>query len=135
MKRLLPLLFALLLSGCYWNQKQQIVDCALEAGQHSSLERIPDGFPRGSFYIEECMRAHGYVLNREQCPELLREKRLDPATLDVLSKELRRVYIEQTEKQNAVLAGWQKVEVACYEPTGWFGKRVLRTEKWLWISN
>jgi hypothetical protein len=83
------------------------------------------------------MRAHGYELNQDQCPKVLREgiQRLDPAALEALSKELRRVYLEQIEKQAAGLAAWRKVEPACYEPTGWFGKRVLRTEKWLGTSD
>ena len=126
MKRLLPLLFALLLSGCYWNQKQQFGACALEAGRHTLRE--------DSDYVEACMRAHGYAINQDQCPKVLREdpQRPDPAALEAMSNELRRAYLEQIEKQVAGLAAYRKAEPTCYEPIGWFGKRALRIEKWAW---
>ena len=135
MKRLLPLLFALLLSGCYWNQKQQFVACALEFGRHTPREDVPADFPLGSDYAEACMRAHGYELNQDQCPRLRDDviSRLDPAAIATLGEKLRRAYTEGIEKGLAALAAWRKVEPTCYEPIGWFGKRVLRIEKWLGI--
>jgi hypothetical protein len=135
MKRLLPLLFALLLSGCYWNQKQQFVSCALEAGRHTSRADVPANFPPpGSDYVEACMRAHGYELNQDQCPTLRDDViRLDPAAIAALGEQLRRAYTEEIEKRLAALAAWRKAEPTCYEPIGWFGKRVLRIEKWLGI--
>ena len=34
------------------------------------------------------------------------------------------------EKRLAALAAWRKAEPTCYEPVGWFGKQVLRIQKW-----
>jgi hypothetical protein len=136
-KRLSPLLFALLLSGCYWNQKQQFVACALEAAQHRSREDVPADFPPGADYAEACMRVHGYELNQDQCPTLRDDViiRLDPAGIAALGEKLSKVYTENIEKRLAVLAAWRKVDPTCYEPTGWLGKQVLRIEKWLGIRN
>ena len=67
MKRLYPLLFALLLSGCYGSQKQQFLACGTESRQHTSPQ---DGPVPGSVYVEACMRAHGYAHNPNQCPTL-----------------------------------------------------------------
>ena len=136
MKRLLPLLFALLLSGCHWNKKQQFVACALEAGRHTPREDVPADFPSPGYeYVEICMRAHGYELNQDQCPRLRDDviSRPDPAALAAMGEKLRRAYTEGIEKGLAALAAWRKVEPTCYEPIGWFGKRVLRIEKWLGI--
>jgi hypothetical protein len=136
MKRLVPLLFALLLSGCYWNQKQQLVACALESAQYRSREDVPAGFPPGAAYAEACMRAHGYELNQDQCPALRDDViRLDPASIAALGEKLRKAHTEDIERRLAVLAAWRKAEPLCYEPTGWFGKQVLRIEKWLGIRN
>jgi hypothetical protein len=132
MNRFLVLLFGLLLSGCYGNQKQELGACALEAGRHTTRENVPAGFPLGSDYVEACMRARGFELNQDQCPKMLRDDfidRPDPAVLAALSNEQRKAYTEHIEKAVAALAEWRKVESTCYEPTGWFGKRVLWIEK------
>jgi hypothetical protein len=139
MKRLLPLLFALLLSGCYWNQKQKFAACALEAGRQPR-EDVPAGFPPpGTEYVAACMRAHGYQLNQDQCPTLHDnvikpddDLMKDPAAIAALG-ELLKPYTEGIEKRLAALAAWRKAEPTCYEPIGWFGKQVLRIEKWLRI--
>jgi len=132
----LVLLFALLLSGCYGNQKQQFVACALEAGRHASRQDVPANFPPpGSDYVEACMRAHGYELNQDQCPTLRDDViRLDPAAIAALGEKLRKTYTDEIEKRLAALAAWRKAEPTCYEPLGWFGKRVLRIEKWRFRS-
>ena len=57
--------------------------------------------------------------------------RLDPAAIAALGEELRRAYTEGIEKRLAALAAWRKAEPTCYEPIGWFGKQVMRIEKWL----
>jgi len=59
--------------------------------------------------------------------------RLDPAAIAALGEKLRRAYTEGIEKRLAALAAWRKAEPACYEPIGWFSKRMLRIEKWLGI--
>ena len=111
MKRLLPLLFALLLSGCYWNQKQQLVACALKSAQYRSREDVPAGFPPGAAYAEACMRAHGYELNQDQCPALRDDViRLDPASIAALGEKPRKAYTEDIERRLAVLAAWRKAE-------------------------
>jgi len=136
MNRLLVLLFALLLSGCDGDQKQQFVACALEAGQHTSRRDVPANFPPpGSAAVEECMRAHGYELNQDQCPALRDDViRPDPAALAALGEKLRQAYTDDTEKRLAALAAWRKAEPTCYEPTGWFAKRVLQIQKWRFRS-
>jgi hypothetical protein len=137
MKRLLPLLFCLLLAGCQWSQKQQFDACASEATRHTAREDSAARLTLTSNYVEACMRAHGYELNQAQCPRVLREdsiQRLDPAALATLSEELRRAYTEGIEKSLAAMAPWRKAEPTCYEPMGWFGKRVLWIEKWLGTS-
>jgi hypothetical protein len=134
MKRFLPLLFVLLLSGCYWNQKQQFVACA-EAARRVPRESVPPNFPPpGTDHVEACMRTHGYQINQDQCP-MLRDDviRLDPASVAVLGEKLRNAYTEGIDKRLAALAAWRKAEPTCYEPTDWFGKRMLPIEKWLGI--
>src|SRR6476619_3321739 len=127
MKRLLPLLLALLLSGCHWNREQQFSACAVEAGRQPRKEVPADFPPPGGEYVEACMRTHGYALNQDQCPGLLRDdvikRELDPAGMAALSENHRKAYTEGLEKRLAVLAAWRKADPACYEPTGWFGKQ------------
>jgi hypothetical protein len=134
MKRLLPLLFALLLSGCDWYQTQQFAACAAEA-RNRPRENVPVDFPPpGTEYVEACMRAHGYELDQNQCPRLRDDViKLDPAGIAALGENLRKSYTEEIERRLAALAAWRKAEPTCYAPTGWFGKRVLRIEKWFGI--
>ena len=132
MKRLLPLLFCLLLSGCQWSQKQQFDACALEATRHTARLDADARIALAADYTEACMGAHGYELNPDQCPRMLREdaiERPDPAALEAMGEKLRTAYTEQIEKRRAALVPWRKAEPTCYEPTGWFGKRVQRIEK------
>jgi len=134
MKRLLPLLLALLLSGCYWNQKQQLLACGAEAGRNIRRADMPEYFPAD--YVEACMRAHGYALNLNQCPALRDDpNELNAEGLAALSEKLRKAYTEAMEKHRPALAAWRKLEPTCYEPVGRFGKQVLRIEKWLGIRN
>jgi hypothetical protein len=128
MKRLLSLMFVLLLSGCFWNwnQKQQLAACALEAGRHTSREDVPANYD----YVEACMRTHGYELNQDQCPRLRDDViKLDPAAIAALGEKLGKAYTENIEKRLAALAMLRKAEPTCYEPTGWFGKQVQQIEK------
>jgi hypothetical protein len=61
--------------------------------------------------------------------------KLDPASIAALGEKLRKAHTEDIERRLAVLAAWRKAEPLCYEPTGRFGKQVLRIEKWLGIRN
>jgi hypothetical protein len=134
MKRLLPLLFALLLSGCSWLQEQQVRACGEEAGRNTRRADWPEYFPAD--YVEACMHAHGYELNLDQCPALRDDpNEIGPAGMAALSEQLRKAYTEAMEKRRPALAAWRKLVPACYEPRGWFGKQVLRIEKWLGIRN
>jgi len=134
MKRLLPLLFALLLSACSWTQEQQLLACGVEAGQNTRRADRPEYFPAD--YVETCMRTHGYALNLDQCPALRDDpNELDAAGLAALSEQLRKAYDEAMEKHRPALAAYRKLEPTCYEPIGWFGKQVLRIEKWLGIRH
>jgi hypothetical protein len=103
MKCFLPLLLGLLLAGCYSDQKQQLSACQLRAEENNQLARSDK-----SRYVERCMRAHGYEIAVDTCPDW------------------------------AQSAGWvdaQKNEPTCYEPMGSFGKQSLRLEKWLGVLN
>jgi hypothetical protein len=134
MKPLLLLLFPLLLSGCYWNQKQEFAACASEAGRRTPRQDVPTDYPPPGYdYVEACMRAHGYELNPDQCPVLRDDSRLDPAAIATLGEKQARAYTEETEKRDAALAAWRKTEPTCYEPKDAFGKRLVQIEKWLGI--
>jgi hypothetical protein len=141
MRRFLPLLLILLLSGCYSDQKQQLSACELQAKQHNigASESIDVQDQETSEYIELCMRAHGYEIVQDGCPDNLSTDlipRPDPEFYHSLNKEQQARLNLETGRKIRKIEGLQKIEPECYEPMGWFGKRSLRYEKkWLGISN
>jgi hypothetical protein len=144
MKRFLPLLLSLLLAGCYSDQKQQLSTCQLQAKERNQSNANGDSDMAEN--IELCMRAHGYEIVTNDCPASVRidyENHIFPDSIpkpnpnvyNSLTKEQQdRLNIETGKKIEAIEA-MQKIEPACYEPMGWFGKRSLRLKKWLGTSN
>jgi hypothetical protein len=82
-------------------------------------------------YIALCMRAQGYEFFDDHCPDqsyLI--PKLDPDYLKSLSEEQQdRLHIERGGKMIAA-DRQQRSDPACYEPMGWFGKKVLRFERY-----
>jgi hypothetical protein len=137
--RFLPLLLALVLSGCYSDQKQEVATCQLQAKQHTDPnEDVQIQDVKSSEYIELCMQAHGYEIVEDNCPVRIRTDSVskpDPHFYASLSESEKYKLNLETGKKLMAIEGIQKIEPACYEPLGWVGKRSLRLEKWLGISN
>src|SRR5947208_2133327 len=129
MGRFLPLVLLLVLAGCYSDQKQQLSACELQAKQH--IGASDDA--ASSEYIELCMRAQGYEIVQDDCPSYMQTDsvpRVDPDYYRSLSQEQKDRLNYETGKKIVAIEQMQKIEPACYEPMGWFGKRTLRFEKW-----
>ena len=130
---LLPISF--LLTGCYSDQKQQVSSCELEAKQHVAIDEpleIQDN--ESSEYIELCMQAHGYEVVEDDCPRPLQSfnsiPKVDPDFYRSLGKEQKDNLNVETGKKIMAIEELQKIQPACYEPMGWFSKKLLRFERY-----
>jgi hypothetical protein len=126
--RFLPLLLALLLTGCYSDQKQELASCELEVKrsppQHYDSVAVQDQVE--SEYLELCMRAKGYEFSEEYCPFEWSQAALLKRTGNETNLELgtKIVAIEQMQKST----------VSCYRPMGWVGQKILDVEQRLGIT-
>jgi hypothetical protein len=85
------------------------------------------------------MQARGYEIVEDDCPPYLQKEmsmpKPDPDSYNSLTQNQKDKFNIETGKKIVAIEGMQKIEPACYEPMGWLGKRSLRLEKWLKISN
>jgi hypothetical protein len=116
-----PLLFFVVLAGCYIEQEQLLGACQLETGGkiYSTDPEIQD--KEKSDAIELCMRARGYELLEESCPTDIRSSPIVPRSSAS--------YEEIGKKLVSALKAIQRIEPLCYEPTGSIGKRLLWLER------
>jgi hypothetical protein len=135
MKQLIPLLLGLLLSGCYSDQKQQLSMCELK--EHARTADQVQDLP-ASDYVALCMRAQGYEIVEDDCPAFMRTNLIpkpDPEFYDSLSENQKNRLNMETGTKIMNMEAMQKIDPACYEPMGWFDKRILRLEKWFGASS
>jgi hypothetical protein len=138
MSRFLPFVLLSLLAGCYSDQKQQLSACQLQAKQQTDAgdgslpQEVRDR--ESTEYIELCMRAQGYEFVQDNCPRYIPTNivpKADPDYGRSLTEEQQRQHYIEVGIKIIAIAQIQKIEPTCYEPMGWFGKRILRYEKWL----
>ena len=118
MIRTWPLLFFIVLAGCYSDQEQHLDVCQREADGkiHSTHPDIQEKEKADS--IEVCMRAGGYELIEDSCPTSIRTSSMSSISYEEIGKKLK-----------AALEAMQRIEPVCYEPIGSSGKRFLWLEQ------
>ena len=108
------LLTALLaLGGCYTGQENQLAKCQATISARMSALGIGNksfGLQVSADFIEMCMLAHGYIMQREECSEFSK-------TL-AASADPENIYRRATSPR-------------CYVPRNWRGRQLLKLKRWL----